>query len=159
MSEHDPIPLTLDTTGPRIRVLANTLHLADWAFNLMEGHPDDVDALADVHAIYGRKLAEIRLCKGWEELSRQTQEHVLIHELVHCHMAMVQEQGNTYVADFMSQREYDLFIKAFRRAMEYSVDGIADAFSGLLAQLGAAQALLEKANATLEKLDPPEEAG
>jgi hypothetical protein len=107
---------------PYVRKIADILHLRDWSFEIYEELPSDSDAVASINPIYGRKRAVIRLSEGFLNDSKSDQRHTLAHELIHCHTGPMQR--------VIEAEEH--MTAAARIAMEYCVDGLADAIAPLL---------------------------
>lgn len=117
--------------GRYIRHMANQLGLRDWTLTLeTSGCPDD--ALACVTPTEGRKLAIIRLCDDWLDLTADDQRHCIAHELIHCHFDSADNIVRLDARPQMSQSAYDVMLAGFVRQMEYGVDGLADAIAPLL---------------------------
>lgn len=118
--------------GPYVRDLANRMGLRDWTIHLMHEPTDDADAWADVTPLEGRKHANIRLCRDWAGMSPADKRHALVHELIHCHLAPVQDAIRLDLVRPPGQTAYDLAFGGYRRTVEYAVDGLADAVGPLM---------------------------
>ena len=123
---------TRDLWGDYIRELANLIGLRDWCLHLMEDPTKDGDALAEIHPTYGRKHAQLYLCKDWEELAPETQRAVALHELLHAQRAGADSYVQNTVDRFVAQREYLVWFEGYRQHVEYTVDGLTDHIAPLL---------------------------
>lgn len=104
--------------GSYLRDLADRLGLRDWTVRVLDGAPDTPDAVATVDCPSGRKIAAVNLSDGFLDLSPAEQRQTLTHELVHCHFWPAYDLAHQYLSE-------DAFA-AFRQALEYGVDGLAD---------------------------------
>jgi hypothetical protein len=109
------------------------MRLTDWEIVLDEDEAQE-RAMADIGVVPGRKVATLRLCRGFEGLSPQQQRHAMVHELNHVHlfrMVLASEDCEEY----MSRREYRRYRRGLYREMEYAVDGVSDYVAPLLATM------------------------
>jgi hypothetical protein len=118
--------------GGYIRQLANALALRDWQFTISD-KPCDEDAVASILATAGRKRAQIRLAWNFRDLDPEEQRHTIVHELLHCHFASVNDLICIDLSrvSFLSDHEHDGIFLPFKRLMEYGIDGVADGVSDL----------------------------
>lgn len=108
--------------APYIRRLADLLCLRDWRIEVYEDAPSDGGAIASCDPISGRKYAVIRLSESFLTDGKTEQRHTLTHELLHCHlgpMTRLLQAG-------------EVMAPSVQLAMEYCVDGLADAIAPLL---------------------------
>ena len=123
-----------------VRPLGDKLGLRDWSFDVRRSdeeqsrHPGE-QVIATCHPYYGRKVAEITLHPLFFELAPDRQRHALIHEMVHCHLAAVQNQVEEDLKEHFSDSAYSVFFDSFRRNLEYAIDGIAETFAELATQI------------------------
>lgn len=113
-----------DVLGRYVRALADDLGLRDWSLILKRDPPSDEAALASVNAIEGRKLATVRVCSEYRELTADEQRQTVVHELLHCHLA----EGFHYLSKVLRPAlgtAADAVLEAFRLKIEYAVDAIA----------------------------------
>ena len=107
--------------APYVRQLADTLRLKDWRIQVLEDLPPE-NALASCCPISGRKYADIRLGESFLIDTAAEQRHTIIHELLHCHFGPMSRMIEAH----------DGMPPAAMLAMEYCVDGLADAIAPLL---------------------------
>jgi hypothetical protein len=102
--------------------LKNHLHLRDWQIAISEEQPAGDNSIASIEPIYGRKFATLRMSEGFLNDPPSEQTHTLIHELLHCHLAPLQRliEANNEMTP------------GYKMAIEYAVDGLADAIAPLL---------------------------
>jgi hypothetical protein len=108
--------------APYVRHLADVLRLRDWRVDVLEELPGGSDAIASCAPVAGRKYAVIRLAESFLTDPTEDQRHTLTHELLHCHFAPMMRLLEAT----------DSFGVAEKLAMEYFVDGMADAIAPLL---------------------------
>lgn len=119
--------------GRYLRALADSLELRDWTI-VVEHEPvtdesDDEKILADVRTTSGRKIAHVRVCPDFRDRDRQDIRHILVHELVHVHLAQLQAQSENDLADLVGKPADTVFFRSFCRNLEYAVDAIASALA------------------------------
>lgn len=112
--------------GRYVRWLANELSLRDWELVLFHRNPDDEDDIATCDPTYGRKRAEISFRDDFRTQTPEVQRHTIVHELLHCHFAAMQEFIRIQTLKPLGQGTYDMFQGAYRQALEYGIDGITD---------------------------------
>lgn len=111
-----------------IRWVADHLELRDWEFDL-EREPSEDDCWATVTPTYGKKHAAITVAANFRELAPYKQREIVVHELVHCHLAQVQSQVEDDLEEQLSKSTDAIFFAAFRRNVEYAVDGLSKALA------------------------------
>lgn len=112
-----------------VRRIADELSLRDWAFRIEFEPPENADALASIEPCEGRKLATLWVCKDFWDKSAEEQRHTIAHEMIHCHHAPASDLIRLDVLKHMGQATYDVLLAAYKRQMEYCVDGLADALA------------------------------
>jgi hypothetical protein len=108
--------------APYVRQLADILHLRDWRIDVSEESPSSPDSLASCQPVQGRKYAVIRLSESFLTDHKAEQRHTLTHELLHCHLGPMHRLLEA--AEAMPPTAL--------LALEYCVDGLADAIAPLL---------------------------
>lgn len=118
--------------GDYVRRIANALALRDWRFTISD-EPCDKDAFACILATAGRKRAGINFAWNFRNLDPEEQRHTVVHELLHCHFASVNDLISIDLGrvSFLSDHEHDGVFIPFKRLMEYGIDGVADGISDL----------------------------
>lgn len=107
--------------------VASLMGLKDWDFLLRE-EPAEGRALAQVETIYGQKYANIWVGVDFWDRDPDTQRHVIVHELVHCHQAVTTHMiAGSFLAEKLGQSAYEVFASAYEQAAEYTTDAIATA--------------------------------
>lgn len=115
-----------------VRTLADLLHLKDWRIVVdNEPPPTEPPALAAVKVTPGRKYAIVRFASDWYESAPEELRHTVTHELIHCHIAGM-DQAVEGAADVFGLPAYNLFANGFNMALEHATDGLADAVAGFL---------------------------
>jgi hypothetical protein len=116
-----------DILGKYIRARADDLGLSDWYIVLKAEPPEDKEAAAEICPVEGRKWANIRVAKDFMALRPEEQRSAIIHELVHCHFQSAVDiiRLDLFEERLLAHDTYAAIYAAFRRQMEYGVDGIA----------------------------------
>jgi hypothetical protein len=117
-----PQPTRRQRWTPYVRQLADILHLRDWQIEIYDDSPSDGDALASCQPVSGRKLGIIRLAESFLTDEPAAQRHTLTHELLHCHFG----------PPWRMLEAHNALPPAALMAMEYGIDGVADAIAPLL---------------------------
>lgn len=113
--------------------LRQLMELRDWEVRLEREPTNRDEAFANVECLYGRKLAALKLSEDWEEHPPEAQRWAIAHELIHCHLTHAADLVNDgLLANELGDTSYHLFKRAFLRAFEYGVDGIAKAWADSL---------------------------
>jgi hypothetical protein len=108
--------------APYVRRLGDILHLKDWRLDVDDGSPSDPTAVAACNPCPGRKIATIYLGESFLTDDAAGQRHTIAHELIHCHLGPM-----TRMLDARETMTPEVTL-----AMEYGVDGLADAIAPLL---------------------------
>jgi hypothetical protein len=108
--------------APYVRYLGDVLHLRDWSIDVYEDAPNDPGAIASCEPVSGRKLAIVRLAECFLTDEPEGQRHTLTHELLHCHFG----------PPWRMLEAHSALPPAALMAMEYAIDGVADAIAPLL---------------------------
>lgn len=121
--------------GLYIREMADLMGLRDWHFYVVVG-PLATDEpaltnsvpLAQIDCTYGRKHARITLVPGWENSAPEQLRMIVVHELVHAHLALMQWIVNN-TRDTLGGAAFDVWRGSYHDAEELAVDGIASAWA------------------------------
>jgi hypothetical protein len=103
------------------------MKLSDWQIEVIS-QPSGEQTLADVSCAEGRKVARVRVCDGFDDLSEDEKRHTICHELIHPHLHML-VSGFTDLSQHLSRDVFQAFVSRLLNAIEYGVDGLADAFA------------------------------
>lgn len=109
-----------------VRTIADRLGLRDWAVKVGR-HPSGEGTGADMHGVYGRKIAHIRVCAEFRQESEVDQRHYIVHELVHCHFESIRHliECGLPSAQALSGAAQQVLYQSFYQQLEYGVDAIA----------------------------------
>ena len=110
--------------------LRKALGLRDWTVTVKH-RPSTEDASAQVHCIYGQRLAHIRVAEDWWDDSPDDQRSHIVHELLHCHL----DPTDTLVCSLegtLGGGAFAIAHSAHETAVEFAVDGITRAVAPLL---------------------------
>lgn len=120
-----------------VRMIADRMGLRDWRFDVLEQEPEtgkeyegtNFQASASCEPTPNQRRASLRFADDFSSKSRDEARHILVHELLHCHMAAVYECGRNGVLDQLSQSTYNMFMFSFTQAWETAIDAIAIAWA------------------------------
>ena len=110
-----------------IEARRNDLWLADWGFTVRHDPPSSASAMAEIRPTYGRRHATVRFCSDFRELSAAEQRHVVVHELIHCHLAQIQHltSSDSGIGKALGTAGHPV-LDAVAMAIEHAVDSLAD---------------------------------
>lgn len=116
------------------RMLCNQLELRDWTIRILhdpsaEGDDPDTMPMATVKCLYGRKMAEIKLCRGWEQRDPEEKRVTLVHELTHLHCDGMADIVHTDLHSYLGDAVWNVVWAGFRRHLEHAVDAMAEALA------------------------------
>jgi len=115
--------------GKYIRWIADAVELRDWTIELEHDPPKSEDSFAAIFPVYGRKVAHLYVCEDIREHDLPMTRHCIVHELVHLHLAALQNQAERDLENVLSGGEEHMFFQSFKRNLEYSVDGLSSALA------------------------------
>jgi glyoxylase-like metal-dependent hydrolase (beta-lactamase superfamily II) len=109
--------------GPYVRCIADLMWLRDWTVTIANTPPGD-GAYAAVECLEGRKQLIVEFSDAFlDELAPSEQRQIVVHELTHAHLDHAAVLAHKAMGDHYPD---------FLLALEYGVDGIADAWAGRL---------------------------
>jgi hypothetical protein len=114
------------------RSIADDMGLRDWAIDFNWKRPADEGDGGSIDWPEGRKHAVIRLSADFKDYDPAEQRYVVVHELVHCHFAPMQDTVEEDLQPHLARPTYDLYSRSFRRTLEYGVDAVAHAIAAQL---------------------------
>jgi hypothetical protein len=109
-----------------VRMVAGEVGLRDWAFYFDWDKPADEGDGASVWWPEGQKRARLRFNERFREYDPESQRRFVVHELVHCHFAPMQDTVEEDLQPHLSRPTYDIYSRGFRRDLEYGIDAVAD---------------------------------
>lgn len=117
-----------EATADYLRSVADDMRLTDWTFKLrhtpVEGRQE---VFAEVDPTFGRKLATVTVCWDWADQLPGDRRHVIVHELVHCHLdGMHSLIHSDEFETILGRPAHALFGAAFRQQLEFATDAVAD---------------------------------
>lgn len=114
------------------RSVADSMCLQDWTIHLDWENPAGDGDGASIAWPEGRKNAAIRLSAEFTDYDAEEQRYVIVHELVHCHLASMQDTVEEDLQVHLGRPTYDIYSRSFRRALEYGVDALASALASYM---------------------------
>ncbi len=127
----------LDVVCSYIRMIADTLGLTEWEFRVEDLVPPDDDEnppWAHIDFVYGRRFATIGLCEDFRDLTDRRQRHVIVHELLHCHLELLMQEFKIALRGLGGGQEapVDMAIALLCQQVEYLTDLMATRIAMLL---------------------------
>jgi hypothetical protein len=127
-------PVHRDVIESYLTYLQRVLRLQDWTVDVDWSTPAK-DAYATITPLGDSKHATVRFSEKFMEASVALRQQTLVHEMLHCHVFALEELGSSTVAALASKQAVAVFAVAHTSAVECLVDGLADAFAGLVEPL------------------------
>lgn len=116
----------MDEVVAYVSQLANLMGLGDWEITVSANAPDE--DYATVNPVYGQRKALLALDPEWASLTRSTLRWVLVHELVHLHLARLKVGVENYLGRLVEEMR-PAAQEALNSEVEYAVDAIATAWA------------------------------
>src|SRR5687768_9518251 len=101
-----------------VNEVAALLCLKDWTVRLVEDHPNNMGALAEIEPVDSRRYALMRLCAHWPDMAPEKQRHSIVHELLHLHHIGASDIIRLDMPRHLTQSMYDLLWGGFLRQVE-----------------------------------------
>lgn len=111
-----------------IRWVANEIELRDWTVEL-DRDPCDQERAGHAVCVDGQRLVLIAVHANFRNHPPEEQRETIVHELCHAHHEACWRMVQTDLAEPLGKIGYYVFCDAYRRSMEYSVDGLAKALA------------------------------
>jgi hypothetical protein len=106
--------------------LQERMLLADWIVSLRREPTVSPDAGASVEVLNGRRKAHIWLCEDFDDCTRATQRHAVVHELMHLHLHPLQYHLQMQGGNREDQVDVRArILRGHRSHEEYAVDDLA----------------------------------
>lgn len=109
--------------GDYLQALKLALWLGHWRIEVYWDGEMESDAYATIKPCFGQRLADLRLCHDFFDMEPWKQRRVLVHELIHCHMADAQEMGEQLRTN-LGDQAFEAWMPGFRLGMEHGVDSL-----------------------------------
>jgi hypothetical protein len=106
---------------PYIQKLMDLFHLKDWEFKISDDGPSDIEALASICCVHGRRFCTFFLSNDFLDETKEKRRWIILHEITHCHFSIAQHHINAN-ADHNISRIYD-------QLHEYGIDAVAIAIA------------------------------
>lgn len=120
----------LKALDPWILELLHGCRLTEWTIRLAKDLlPRDSDAAAQVRCIYGRKIAHIQLGPEWMASSPTERRHVMVHELIHCHLDAACRFMENELETLVGKPAALVAERGFNQDLEFAVDALAEALA------------------------------
>lgn len=126
-------PHFLSRVQTYVRYLARRLGLENWSVEVWDDHAED-GAAAEIFLTYGRFKAVVKLHHEFPLWNPYERRQTLCHELAHIYFGGLQSLMED-LEEVLSTEAFKLHQAAFLRALEYSVEKFANAFSPLVATM------------------------
>ena len=91
MTKNNATPTPMDAWVVRyVNKLKNMMGLSHWTI-IMQAKPSSVDTLGETEVVHGQHLAKMYLHKDFRKDKPEDIRATIVHELLHCHMAIIEE--------------------------------------------------------------------
>lgn len=112
-----------------IRYVADEMGLRDWTFTIRHGLGDEENdgTIARCQPVDGRRHATITFCSDFREHKLADQRNTVVHELIHCHLTLVQWQVERDLKGHLAPAAFTAFFDSFVRNVEHATDSLAGA--------------------------------
>jgi hypothetical protein len=109
------------------------LRLIDWELFIHDDPPEEDGIAAKVDPTEGRKHAVLYFSSNFMSRDPEDQRGIIVHELLHLHHIPASDiiRLDLWDSRCISNDAYKIVFGAFKRQMEYCVDGITDAIAPL----------------------------
>lgn len=116
-----------------VRKIANQLKLSDWDIRLTYSDKPAADSgqFAAAHLCDNQRRCEVELCSDFLDMTREDQRDTVVHELLHCHLAVTSEAEDAVLGD-VPVKLLRLSKAVLRTANELATDSLASAFAPLV---------------------------
>lgn len=111
-----------------ITTLARQVGLRDWITKLAE-EPCEPGNDAQIICTYGQRHLKIRVAAEFRKETPEDQRDTIVHELVHAHLDPCLSMIDEDLEDQLGGAAHALFAAAFRRNLEFGVDGLTKALA------------------------------
>lgn len=112
-----------------VNKLKNMMGLSHWTI-LMQTKPCSPDALGETEVIHGQHLAKMYLHKDFRKDKPEDLRATIVHELLHCHMAVIEEAVNEMLKpdpdDPKSKAIHKMVTSLIDYECERIIDGLAE---------------------------------
>lgn len=103
--------------------------LGVWRIDIEWADDPGEDAIASIRPVYGQKRATLRICRDFFSMEPWEQRRSLVHELLHCYAADVQELGEQLRTN-LGDPAHEAWLPGWRLAVEHMVDGLSTLLAG-----------------------------
>jgi hypothetical protein len=111
-----------------LREMANHIGLHDWTITVIHEDPEHDTALASVECVYGRRIANVRVCHDFDVHPPEEQRTACLHELLHVHF-WATHQTVLDMTGYLGSEGREIARDAWRQNQEHAIDAVAEAFS------------------------------
>lgn len=118
-----------------LRSTADLLGLRDWELRLSEEPATDEDNNAEVRVTFGQRRATVTLARDFNTEPLETQQHCLVHELLHIHFDPTFTLLSQSLPNLIGKTAWTILEEAQREREEHAVDALATALNPLIPPL------------------------
>ncbi len=111
--------------------MAQEMGLQGWRYTFIDERCGE-NAYAEIRGNPdGLREANVLFCQEWRTLDRDRRRHVIVHELFHCHLSMIDNHADT-LEDSLGALVWHHWARAFAMSVEQAVDHMARTFGPLI---------------------------
>jgi hypothetical protein len=108
--------------------LKNMMGLSHWTI-LMQSKPSSPDALGETEVVHGQHLAKMYLHKDFRKDKPEDIRATIVHELLHCHMAVIEEAVNEMLKPDSDDQKGKAIHKMVTSLIDYECERVIDALA------------------------------
>jgi len=112
-----------------VRAMADEVGLRDWTFTIMREPAKGDDLGAEITVTYGRRHANVSVCRDWNSLPDHERRHIVVHELLHCFTNAPHMRTEVMLEDLVGAAVWPVVEASLRMDMEHVTDAIASALA------------------------------
>ena len=111
-----------------VNKLKNMMGLSHWTI-LVQAKPCSPDALGETEVVHGQHLAKMYLHKDFRKDTPEDVRATIVHELLHCHMAVIEEAVNEMLKPDSDDQKSKAVHKMVTSLIDYECERIIDSLS------------------------------
>ncbi len=111
-----------------VNKLKNMMGLSHWTI-MVQSKPCNVDALGETEVVHGQHLAKMYLHKDFRKDTPEDLRATIVHELLHCHMAVIEEAVNEVLKPDPDDAKGKSVHKMVTNLIDYETERIIDSLA------------------------------
>jgi hypothetical protein len=111
-----------------VNKLKSMMGLSHWTI-LVQAKPCSPDALGETEVVHGQHLAKMYLHKDFRKDTPEDVRATIVHELLHCHMAVIEEAVSEMLKPDLDDQKGKAIHKMVASLIDYECERIIDALA------------------------------